>query len=277
MVSRPTRCKIAQRGASLRLTHCEIGQSKLSKLAVLIETIQPQFTHKLGVRNARPFAALGPQRQHSDNHTGEHMRRMYLLSAMIAGSLLAGSTAAQAASSCEAMLTNFDAQLSAKGIPQTDQRIAQERSQAQQACMTGNMTAAQMSLNRAAANVGLPWSLGKASSGNSGPSEAQGANSMAGQSGASQQPGEAPAAQNGGFNGTQNAGANGLQNSSGTQNTSNNTTATGSGNNQAAKTSNSGTTNGGNTRTQSANASSADQNSNGSGSKKSSSNQSGTQ
>jgi hypothetical protein len=57
------------------------------------------------------------------------MRRMFLLSALFVGSVFAAGGAAQAAGSCEAMLENFDAQLSAKGIPTTDERVAQARSQ----------------------------------------------------------------------------------------------------------------------------------------------------
>jgi hypothetical protein len=241
---------------------------------------QPPFVKKLRnsacncskIQTTEPLLSSRVGSLISVTRIGEQMRKMYLLSAVVAGSLLAGSAGAQAAGSCEAMLKDFDAQLSAKGIPTTDQRVSQERSSAQQACMTNNTTAAQSSLNRAAANIGLTWT-GKASSGNTGATEAQGANSQAGQSGAS-------ASQNG-LNGTQNgAGINGVQNSNnnGTQNSNSNASVTGSGNNQAAKNSN-GTTNGGGTRTQSANASSGDQTngSNGTGSNKSSGSQSGTQ
>lgn len=88
------------------------------------------------------------------------MRKIYLLSAILAGSLLTGSATAQAASSCETMLGTFDAQLRAKSIPMTDARVAKERTKAEEACMAGNATAAQKSLDRAAARVG--WTAGNA-------------------------------------------------------------------------------------------------------------------
>jgi len=184
------------------------------------------------------------------------MRRMFLLSAVMAGSLFAGAGAAHAVGSCEAMLNDFDAQLSAKGIATTDERVAQARSQAQESCASGDLTAAQNSLSRAEANVGLPQSFGSTTGGDSGAVEAGGSQSQSGQSGASTQSGEATqngnANQNAGTNGTQNGGVNGAQNAGNNNNNKSNQ----SGN------SNSNATGGG----QTANSSSGDQNSNGSGS-----------
>jgi hypothetical protein len=236
-------------------------------------------------RNARLFDAFGSATSTVVEKIGEHMRRMFLLSATIAGSLFASAGAAQAAASCEAMLKSFDAQLSAKGIATTDERVAQARSQAQESCATGNLAAAQSSLNRAGANIGFPPSFGSATGGDAGATEAGGSQSQAGQSGASSQNGEATqngnASQNAGINGSQNGGTNATQNAG-----SNNS---GSGSNQSAN-ANSGNQNGSGTNSgtrtgQTANASSGDQNSNGSGSNNNSSgsnkssggNQSGTQ
>jgi hypothetical protein len=107
------------------------------------------------------------------------MRKMLGFVVVLSASLSAPASA-QDAGSCEALLNSFDAHLSANGIPETDERVAQERTQAEQACMAGDTAAAEASLDRVIANLGLPPRSGQAKGGDTGMTEAQGQQSLGG-------------------------------------------------------------------------------------------------
>jgi hypothetical protein len=108
------------------------------------------------------------------------MRPIYTLAAALSASLLAGPAMAQDSGSCEALLRDFDAHLSAHGIAENDERVAQARTQAQQSCMSGDTAAAQTSLDRAVANIGLPPVSGQAAGGDTGLTESEAPASQAG-------------------------------------------------------------------------------------------------
>ena len=97
------------------------------------------------------------------------------------------SAPALAQAACESLLDSFDAHLSANGIPETDERVAQERSQAEQACMGGDTAAAEASLDRVIANLGLPPRSGQTKGGDTGMTEAQGQQSQGGTESAGEQ------------------------------------------------------------------------------------------
>ena len=84
------------------------------------------------------------------------MMKKYAVAAAIAGSLLAAPAFAQDATSCSTMLSDFDAHLAANNIQATDERVTQARTEAEQACMSGDMTAAEASLDKAVADLGIP-------------------------------------------------------------------------------------------------------------------------
>ncbi|HXV25126.1 MAG TPA: hypothetical protein VED46_12805 [Alphaproteobacteria bacterium] len=83
------------------------------------------------------------------------MMKKYAVAAAFAGSLLAAPAFAQDATSCDAMLSDFDAHLAANNIQATDERVTQARSEAEQACVSGDMTAAEASLDKAYADLGI--------------------------------------------------------------------------------------------------------------------------
>jgi hypothetical protein len=84
------------------------------------------------------------------------MMKKYAVAAAFAGSLLAAPAFAQDASSCTTMLSDFDSHLAANNIQATDERVTAARTEAEQACMSGDMTAAEASLDKAVADLGIP-------------------------------------------------------------------------------------------------------------------------
>jgi len=105
------------------------------------------------------------------------MMKKYLAAAVFASSLLAAPAFAQTATSCDAMLKDFDTHLTSNNIQPTDTRVTQARTQAEQACMSGDMTTAESTLDRAVADLGIPPRTGKAS-GNTGATESSGTSSQ---------------------------------------------------------------------------------------------------
>jgi hypothetical protein len=105
------------------------------------------------------------------------MMKKYLAAAVFASSLLAAPAFAQTATSCDAMLKDFDSHLTSNNIQPTDARVTQARTQAEQACMSGDMTTAESTLDRAVADLGIPPRTGKAS-GNTGATESGGTTSQ---------------------------------------------------------------------------------------------------
>jgi len=105
------------------------------------------------------------------------MMKKYLAAAVFASSLLAAPAFAQTATSCDAMLKDFDSHLTSNNIQPTDTRVTQARTQAEQACMSGDMTTAESTLDRAVADLGIPPRAGKAS-GNTGATESSGTSSQ---------------------------------------------------------------------------------------------------
>ena len=103
--------------------------------------------------------------------------KKYAIAATFAGALLASPAFAQDASSCETMLSDFDSHLAANNIEATDERVTQARTDAEQACMSGDMTAAEASLDKAVVDLGIPPRTGKATGGDTGSTEAQGTQS----------------------------------------------------------------------------------------------------
>ena len=103
--------------------------------------------------------------------------KKYLAAAVFASSLLAAPAFAQTATSCDAMLKDFDTHLTSNNIQPTDTRVTQARTQAEQACMSGDMTTAESTLDRAVADLGIPPRTGKAS-GNTGATESSGTSSQ---------------------------------------------------------------------------------------------------
>ena len=103
--------------------------------------------------------------------------KKYLAAAVFASSLLAAPAFAQTATSCDAMLKDFDSHLTSNNIQPTDTRVTQARTQAEQACMSGDMTTAESTLDRAVADLGIPPRTGKAS-GNTGATESNGTSSQ---------------------------------------------------------------------------------------------------
>jgi hypothetical protein len=103
--------------------------------------------------------------------------KKYAIAATFVGALLASPAFAQDASSCETMLSDFDSHLAANNIEATDERVTQARTDAEQACMSGDMTAAEASLDKAVVDLGIPPRTGKATGGDTGSTEAQGTQS----------------------------------------------------------------------------------------------------
>jgi hypothetical protein len=101
------------------------------------------------------------------------MMKKYLAAAVFAGSLLAAPAFAQTASSCDAMLKDFDNHLTTNSIQPNDPRVTQARTQAEQACMSGDMTTAESSLDRAVADLGIPPRI-KSGGGNGGATQSGG-------------------------------------------------------------------------------------------------------
>jgi hypothetical protein len=99
--------------------------------------------------------------------------KKYAVAAAFAGSLLAAPTFAQDASSCTTMLSDFDAHLAANNIQATDERVTAARTEAEQACMSGDLTTAEASLDKAVADLGIPPRAGKATGGDTGATESQ--------------------------------------------------------------------------------------------------------
>src|SRR6187549_4082286 len=106
------------------------------------------------------------------------MMKKYLAAAVFASSLLAAPAFAQTATSCDAMLKDFDSHLTSNNIQPTDTRVTQARTQAEQACMSGDMTTAESTLDRAVADLCIPPRTGKASGGNTGATESGGTSSQ---------------------------------------------------------------------------------------------------
>ena len=106
--------------------------------------------------------------------------KKYAIAAAFVGSLLASPAFAQDAASCETMLSDFDSHLAANNIQATDERVSQARTDAEQACMSGDTAAAEASLDKAVADLGIPPRTGKATGGDTGSTEAQGSTSQSG-------------------------------------------------------------------------------------------------
>jgi len=101
------------------------------------------------------------------------MMKKYAVAAAFAGSLLAAPAFAQDATSCDAMLTDFDSHLASNNVQADDERVSAARTEAEQACMAGDMTAAEESLDRAVAELGIPPRPAKATGGDTGGTESQ--------------------------------------------------------------------------------------------------------
>jgi hypothetical protein len=101
--------------------------------------------------------------------------KKYAIAATFVGALLASPAFAQDAASCETMLSDFDSHVAANNIEATDERVTQARTNAEQACMSGDMTAAEASLDKAVADLGIPPRTGKATGGDTGSTESGGA------------------------------------------------------------------------------------------------------
>jgi hypothetical protein len=105
---------------------------------------------------------------------GLEIMKKYAIAATFVGALLASPAFAQDAASCETMLSDFDSHLAANNIEATDERVTQARTDAEQACMSGDMTAAEASLDKAVVDLGIPPRSGKATGGDTGSTESQG-------------------------------------------------------------------------------------------------------
>ncbi|HSD34233.1 MAG TPA: hypothetical protein VLE26_02355 [Alphaproteobacteria bacterium] len=105
--------------------------------------------------------------------------KKYAIAATFVGALLASPAFAQDAASCETMLSDFDSHLAANNIEATDERVTQARTDAEQACMSGDMTAAEASLDKAVVDLGIPPRTGKATGGDTGSTETGGASGSA--------------------------------------------------------------------------------------------------
>jgi hypothetical protein len=103
------------------------------------------------------------------------MMKKYAVAAAFAGSLLAAPAFAQDATTCTTMLTDFDAHLAANNIQATDERVTAARTEAETACMSGDVTAAEASLDKAVADLGIPprAGTGEAAGGDTGTTESQ--------------------------------------------------------------------------------------------------------
>jgi hypothetical protein len=103
------------------------------------------------------------------------MMKKYAVAAAFAGSLLAAPAFAQDATTCTTMLSDFDAHLAANNIEATDERVTAARTEAETACMSGDMTAAEESLDNAVAELGIPprSGTGEATGGDTGTTESQ--------------------------------------------------------------------------------------------------------
>jgi hypothetical protein len=103
------------------------------------------------------------------------MMKKYAVAAAFAGSLLAAPAFAQDATTCTTMLTDFDAHLAANNIHATDERVTAARTEAETACMSGDVTAAEASLDKAVADLGIPprAGTGEAAGGDTGTTESQ--------------------------------------------------------------------------------------------------------
>jgi hypothetical protein len=101
--------------------------------------------------------------------------KKYAVAAAFAGSLLAAPAFAQDATTCTTMLTDFDAHLAANNIQATDERVTAARTEAETACMSGDVTAAEASLDKAVADLGIPprAGTGEAAGGDTGTTESQ--------------------------------------------------------------------------------------------------------
>ena len=131
-----------------------------------------------------------------------------------AASLLAAPAFAQTASSCDAMLKDFDNHLTTNSIQPNDPRVTQARTQAEQACMSGDMTTAESSLDRAVADLGIPPRI-KSGGGNGGATQSGGTSSQG----------------TGSTNNTTSTGQSGTQNSNNTGSTTGSTTSGSTGTN----------------------------------------------
>jgi hypothetical protein len=140
------------------------------------------------------------------------MMKKYLAAAVFAGSLLAAPAFAQTASSCDAMLKDFDNHLTTNSIQPNDPRVTQARTQAEQACMSGDMTTAESSLDRAVADLGIPPRSGKSGGANGGATESGSTSSQG----------------TGSTNNTTGTGQSGTQNSNNTGSTTSGSTTSGS-------------------------------------------------
>jgi hypothetical protein len=162
------------------------------------------------------------------------MMKKYAVAAAIAGSLLAAPAFAQDATSCSTMLSDFDAHLAANNIQATDERVTSARTEAEQACMSGDMTAAEASLDKAVADLGIPPRQG-----------ATGADV-----GATQNQESSTTGTTGSTTGTDTSGSTTGTDTSGSASGSSTTTGSGSTTGSGTDTQSGGTTSGGTTSTQ---------------------------
>jgi hypothetical protein len=80
----------------------------------------------------------------------------------LAGSLFAGSAlAASDPVRCDAMLKEFDDQLAANQVTEGKVEAQQARTEAEQACMSGDVEAAEATLDRAVSELGIPARPGR--------------------------------------------------------------------------------------------------------------------
>ena len=116
----------------------------------------------------------------------------YAVAVAFAGSLLAAPAFSQDATSCTTMLSDFDAHLVANNIEATDERVIQARTEAEQTCLAGDVTAAEASLDNAVAELGIPpRTSGEAIGGDTGSTESSDQSGAADTTGASDTAGEA--------------------------------------------------------------------------------------
>ena len=103
------------------------------------------------------------------------MMKKYAIAGAVVGCLFAAPAFAQDAASCETMLSDFDSHLAANNVQATDERVTQARTDAETACSSGDTAAAEASLDKAVADLGIPPRTGKATGGDTGSTESGGA------------------------------------------------------------------------------------------------------
>jgi hypothetical protein len=152
------------------------------------------------------------------------MMKKYAVAAAFAGSLLAAPAFAQDATTCTTMLSDFDAHLAANNIEANDERVTAARTEAETACMSGDVTAAEASLDKAVADLGIPprSGTGDAAGGDTGTTESQNQDQSGSTTGTSTD------TTGGGATGSTTTGSGSTTGTTGTTGTSTDTTGSGS-------------------------------------------------